>query len=90
MSLSCVYCQKVIAANEDAQRVSRKEAAHTAYAWAVDGAFFVALDTAYCKKLSDVSPTLSRNTNVLKAGGSKARSEKPQKGASDHYAKITT
>jgi len=36
----CVYCNAVITADEDAQKVSKYEAAHTACAFAVNDAFF--------------------------------------------------
>ena len=38
--LRCVYCLQVVSPNDDAQKVSKREVAHTACAFAVNDAFF--------------------------------------------------
>ena len=38
--LSCVYCLHLITADDDAQKVSKREVAHTTCAFAVNDAFF--------------------------------------------------
>jgi hypothetical protein len=42
----CCYCLQIIAADEDAQKVSKREAAHTTCAFAVNDAFFFFYDHA--------------------------------------------
>ena len=36
----CVYCNTIISADDDAQKVSKREVAHTTCAFAVNDAFF--------------------------------------------------
>lgn len=43
-ALRCIYCTQRITANDDAQRVSKHEVAHTACAFVVNDAFFAMLD----------------------------------------------
>lgn len=43
-ALRCVYCVQLTTANDDAQKVSKREVAHTACAWAVDEAFWAVQD----------------------------------------------
>ena len=81
--LQCVYCLQLLNADDDAQRISKSEVAHTSCASAVNDAFFAALDAVYCENLSDVSPPLSS----LKAGGAKNHSEQSQEGENVDYAK---
>lgn len=42
--LRCCYCLQLITADDDAQRVSKREVAHTQCAFAADEAFFALLD----------------------------------------------
>jgi len=42
--LRCIYCNLLITANDDAQKVSKREIAHTACAFRVNDEFFAALD----------------------------------------------
>lgn len=44
--LRCVYCQRLICADEDAQRIEHKTYAHTECAFNVNDTYFVALDAA--------------------------------------------
>ena len=43
-ALHCCYCNTIIAADDDAQRVSKREVAHTACAFRINDKFFAALD----------------------------------------------
>jgi hypothetical protein len=43
-ALRCIYCTQRINANDDTQRVSKHEVAHTACAWAADEAFWAISD----------------------------------------------
>lgn len=43
-TLRCCYCSQLISTDDDAQRVSKREYAHTSCAFAVNDAFFAALD----------------------------------------------
>lgn len=43
-ALICVYCEQLIRADDDAQRISKREVAHTTCAFAVNNAFFASLD----------------------------------------------
>jgi hypothetical protein len=43
-ALRCIYCLQLIAADDDAQKVSTREVAHTACAFAVDAAGWATLD----------------------------------------------
>ena len=45
--LSCVYCGVLITDDDDAQRVSKRDVAHSTCAFAVDGTFFAALDAQH-------------------------------------------
>lgn len=47
----CVYCSQFITADDDAQRVSKREVAHTACAFAVNDAFFAALDAEEARNI---------------------------------------
>jgi len=40
----CCYCLQLISAEDDAQRVSKREVAHTACAFHINDEFFAALD----------------------------------------------
>jgi hypothetical protein len=40
----CVYCSQLLDVDDDAQRVSKREVAHTVCAFAADEALFAALD----------------------------------------------
>lgn len=42
--LRCIYCKRISHADDDAQRVSKREYAHIACAFARNDAFFAALD----------------------------------------------
>lgn len=44
--LQCYYCSQLIDAHGDAQRVSKREIAHTAYAFRVNDEFFAEHDAA--------------------------------------------
>ena len=39
-ALRCAYCSQLITADDDAQKVSKREVAHTQCAFAVSDAFF--------------------------------------------------
>lgn len=43
--LRCVYCLQFIDKDDDAQRIDKRQYAHTACAFAADQAFWAALDT---------------------------------------------
>lgn len=45
-ALRCVYCNAIISADDDAQRVEHKKFAHTACAFAANDAFFFFCDQA--------------------------------------------
>jgi hypothetical protein len=45
-ALRCLYCSRAITAADDTQRVSKREVAHTACAFAVNDAFFFFCDLA--------------------------------------------
>jgi hypothetical protein len=40
----CVYCSQLLDVDDDAQRISRREVAHTVCAFAADAALLAALD----------------------------------------------
>jgi hypothetical protein len=42
--LFCCYCSQLLDVDDDAQRVSKREVAHTRCAFAADEALFAALD----------------------------------------------
>ena len=42
--LRCIYCQRLIRADEDAQRIERKKYAHTKCAFEANDAYFAALN----------------------------------------------
>ena len=49
-TLRCIYCLQFITADDDEQKVSKREVAHTACAFAVNDAFFFfAFDTEASK-----------------------------------------